>query len=220
MHGFFRGFGPSYANDASELATWRPPPFCSVLGNTTGGEGKGGHGGEPSRNNAGLEKLKKRGRRATITSDVSRPNDRHLSRRSRCYAKSPLPFGDSARTASESYKQTVCLRFSFPVSPSSFLSLVSPLSFPLFRSLVAASKPERVDDVLRKQGQLSSPRIYECLRIFRGGRRRNLWPPFRPRIIIVPVCACACPRRKIMQILGTSGDERVGLKKSTRLDLP
>lgn len=45
--------------------------------------------GDTGGNNAGLEKLKKRARRAAITSDVSRPNDRHLSARSRCYAKSP-----------------------------------------------------------------------------------------------------------------------------------
>lgn len=44
--------------------------------------------GDTGGNNAGLEKLKKRARRAAITSDVSRPNDRHLSARSRCYAKS------------------------------------------------------------------------------------------------------------------------------------
>lgn len=47
--------------------------------------------GGGARNNAGLEKLKKRARRAAITSDVSRPNDRHLSPRGRCYAKSSLP---------------------------------------------------------------------------------------------------------------------------------
>lgn len=114
---------------------WRPPRIfihphacvCAcvsfVLWETRGRRTteKGDTGG----NNAGLEKLKKRARRAAITSDVSRPNDRHLSGRSRCYAKSPLCH--SARAASESYKQTACLRFSFP------RPLVS-LSFSLSRS--------------------------------------------------------------------------------------
>lgn len=50
-------------------------------------------------NNAGLKKLKKRARRAAITSDASRPNDRHLSRRSRRYAKSPLPDNDLPNVA-------------------------------------------------------------------------------------------------------------------------
>lgn len=119
---------------------WRPPRIfiyphacvCAcvsfVLWETRGRRTteKGDTGG----NNAGLEKLKKRARRAAITSDVSRPNDRHLSGRSRCYAKSPLCH--SARAASESYKQTACLRFSFPrplVSLSFSLSLTPPTPF-------------------------------------------------------------------------------------------
>lgn len=59
-------------------------------------------------NNAGLKKLKKRARRAAITSDASRPNDRHLSRRSRRYAKSPPPRVDDSPpdTGYKSYKQT------------------------------------------------------------------------------------------------------------------
>lgn len=65
----------------------------------------GGHAGPC--NNAGLKKLKKRARRAAITSDASRPNDRHLSRRSRRYAKSPLLVDDSSNVGSESYKQTM-----------------------------------------------------------------------------------------------------------------
>lgn len=69
-----------------------------------GARRNGGHAGP--RNNAGLKKLKKRARRAAITSDASRPNDRHLSRRSRRYAKSPLLVDDSSNVGSESYKQT------------------------------------------------------------------------------------------------------------------
>lgn len=62
----------------------------------------------------------------------------------------------SARAASESYKQTACLRFSFP----------GPLSsLPLLPLYSAAPGLER-GDVLRKQGQLSSHRIYGCLRNF------------------------------------------------------
>lgn len=69
----------------------------------------GRNGGQAGpRNNAGLKKLKKRARRAAITSDASRPNDRHLSRRSRRYAKSPLLVDDSSNVGSESYKQTAC----------------------------------------------------------------------------------------------------------------
>lgn len=101
-----------YIHAAALFRTWE----------TREDDGKGGQAGT-ARNNAGLEKLKKRARRAAITSDVSRPNDRHLSRRSRCYAKSPLPFGDSARAASEGYKQTACLRFSFPVPGSNPVAL-------------------------------------------------------------------------------------------------
>ena len=178
-----------------------------------GNDGKRGTR-RPTRNNAGLEKLKKRARRATITSDVSRPNDRHLSRRSRYYAKSPLPFGDSARTASESYKQTTCLRFSFPVPLSPSSSCQSPsiplsLSLSLARARVAATKPEYVGDVLRKQGQLSSPEFMNVWEFF-ARHCGNLWLAFSPRIIIVPA---SCPHRRIMQILGCFRDEWVGLKR-------
>lgn len=187
----------------------RTPSFCSLQ--TWERRKKGDTARRrPTRNNAGLEKLKKRARRATITSDVSRPNDRHLSRRSRYYAKSPLPFGDSARTASESYKQTACLRFSFPVplSPSSsYHSPSIPLS--LSRARVAVTKPEYVGDVLRKQGQLSSPEFMNVWEFF-ARQCGNLWLAFSPRIIIVPA---SCPHRRIMQILGCFRDEWVGLKR-------
>lgn len=146
----------------------RTPSFCSLQ--TWERRKKGDTARRrPTRNNAGLEKLKKRARRATITSDVSRPNDRHLSRRSRYYAKSPLPFGDSARTASESYKQTACLRFSFPVPLSPSSSYHSP-SIPL--SLSRARARSRHQTGIRwwrtaKTRSTFIPRIYECLRIFR-----------------------------------------------------
>ena len=68
------------------------------------------------------------------------------------------------RAASESYKQTACLRFSFPLPSSSlFLSLSLSLTPP-----TPSPFPSGLErgDVLRKQGQLSSPRIYERLRNF------------------------------------------------------
>lgn len=122
-------------------------------------------------NNAGLEKLKKRARRAAITSDVSRPNDRHLSRRSRCYAKSPLPFGDSARAASESYKQTASLRFSFPVLPLS-----------LCRVALATIELQHVVTYGENKVNLRPTNlwIFENFSYARG----NLWPVHSGEIII------------------------------------
>lgn len=69
------------------------------------------------------------------------------------------------RAASESYKQTACLRFSFPL-PSSSLFLSFSLSHSFHPLLFSKRTGLERGDVLRKQGQLSSPRIYERLRNF------------------------------------------------------
>ena len=92
-----------------------------------------------------------------------------------------------------------------PVSLHLFLSL----SLSLARARVAATKPEYVGDVLRKQGQLSSPEFMNVWEFF-ARHCGNLWLAFSPRIIIVPA---SCPHRRIMQILGCFRDEWVGLKR-------
>lgn len=69
--------------------------------------------GGGARNNAGLEKLKKRARRAAITSDVSRPNDRSPFVSSRPVLCKELSAPVSHWACSESYKQTASSSFLF-----------------------------------------------------------------------------------------------------------